>query len=297
MLKLFILYTLFIVSLSAESALEYDYETDIYYSNASVYIDLDKENENIDASNLSEIEIYTRLLRHTFSPNIFLIEASIHPMSLAGLYFRSEHEGLYKDLSYKDFNLIRSVTAGFEEPYSLSFFIGRMLKFNRKNEEHIGSNRAFIGYLTSIGDYSIKDNKAYYDKWINLEFKLKGTRDQKGENLDWSFRFGSRIHDNRNFTNSIYIGARRSRIDFNHNYLSWLYNSAFAFSLSSNATTFELIEAELILEKKFPSLWDKSMSFGLEIGYLYTGPNRYLGELQEEGINRHVLILRPNIKF
>ena len=284
-------------SLLADNPIEYDYELDAYYSNISAFIDLDRDNNITDATSFSETQIYTDLILKTFNPNIFLLEASVHPMGIGGLYFRQNHEDMYDKAKIQDFNLVKSVTVGFEEPYSLSFFVGRMMVFKNKKDDHIGKNRAYIGYLVTIGDYSIKDNLAHYDKWYNLEFKLKGTRDKQDRDLDWSFRVGTRIHQNTNFENSVYIGARRSSIDYKKSAWSFMYNNSFSTMLAVNAKSFKLSEAELMLEKKWPLSWSEKVSFGLGLGYLYNSGEKYSGALKDEGIDNHQLILRPNFKW
>lgn len=284
-------------NLFSESLIEYDYELDAYYSNVSAFIDLDRDNNITDATNFSETQIYTKLILNTFNPNIFLLEVAVHPMGIGGLYFRQNYGDMYEKSKIEDFNLVKAVTAGFEEPYSVSFFVGRMMVFKNKEDDYIGKNRAYIGYLVSVGDYSIKDNLAHYDKWYNLEFKLKGTRNSDDRDLDWSFRIGTRLHQNSDFENSIFIGARRSSIDYKKSAWSFIYNSAFTTMLAVNSKTFELSEAEIMLEKKWPISWSEKVSFGLGLGYLYNSGEKYSGALQDEGIDNHQLILRPNFKW
>ena len=284
-------------NLLGDDLIEYDYELDIYYSNVSAFIDLDRDNNITDATSYSEIKIYTDLLLNTFKPNIFLLEASIHPASMGGLYFRKNHESLYDKSEIENFNLVKSVTAGFEEPHALSFFIGRMMVFKNKQDDYIGKNRAYIGTLVSIGDYSIKDNLEHYDKWYNIEVKLKGTRNKKDRDLDWSFRVGTKIHENKDFVNNIYVGARRSSIDYKKSAWSIIHNSAFSVMIAVSAETFALTESELIVEKKWPLSWSEKVSFGLGIGYLYNSGDKYNGDLREEGIDNHQLIFRPNLTW
>jgi len=284
--------------LVAQDLIEYDYELDIYYTNVSAYIDLDRDSEVIDATNYDEVEIYSDLLLNSFTPNIFLVEAAVHPMGIAGLFFRQNNEEMYDRVKFEGVNWIKPLTAGFEEPYSLSFFVGRMLVFKNKEQDHIGKNRAFIGTLVTIGDYTIKDNRAYHDVWGVAEFKLKGTREKKDRDLDWSFRVGACVHDNNDFANTIYVGARRSSIDYKKSEWSFLHNSAFSVMLAVSADNFKLSDAELMLEKKWPlSSWGEKVSFGLGVGYLYMGDDKYRGKLGAEGIDNHQLIFRPNLKF
>ena len=302
-LKLVHLFVLLFLNatLYSEDLVEFDYEGDIYYSNVSAYLDLDTATEITDASDKSESEIYTKLLLKTFSPNIFLLEASVHPMSIMGIYFRRSNEGLYDSSSIQNFNLVKALSAGFEEPYSLSLFFGRMMLFKNAESEtqknRVGKNRAYIGYLLTVGDMSIKDNLAYYNRWINFEFKLKGTREKQDRDLDWSFRVGYKKNYNINFIDSLYLGVRRSSVDYKKSVWSRFYNTAFSSMVEVDANNFEVLNTEFTIEKKFPISWIEKLSFGLEIGYLYTSDNKYSGILRDEGATNHQLILRPNFKF
>jgi len=296
-MRFFIGMVLLYVSLFGEDLIEYDYELDIYYSNVSAFVDLDRDHNITDATNYTERQIYSHLVKQTFSPNIFLVEASFHPMSWAGVWYRKHYPEKYEKANINDFNLIKALTAGWEEPYSISFFFGRMMIFRNKTSRHIGKNRAFMGYLLTLGNKSIKDNLSYRDYWSNVEFKLKGTRELEQKDLDWSFRIGYRHHNNKDFVNTCYIGARRSSIDFKKSIWSLRYNSAFEALLEWSTHDFSLTKGELVLEKKWPLGYYKKLTFGLGIGYLYYGGNRYRGALKEEGVDKHQLILRPNLKW
>lgn len=292
-----ILLLFFSVSILAQDFIEYDYELDAYYSNVSAFINLDRDKKIEDASNDSEAELYSELVKKTFTPNIFLLEAALYPMPLLGLYIKDTYGYDYRHARYRDLNLVKAVTAGFEEPYSLSFFLGRMLVFKNRNSEHIGKNRAYIGYLFSIGDYSIKDNIAHKNRWFNAEFKLKGTREKTNQDLDWSFRVGAKINENKNFVNTFYFGARRSSIDYKKSALSIIYNSAFSTMLEFSAENFFMTSAEMMIEKKFPLKWSDKAVFGLGLGYLYNSGEKYKNGLKDEGTEDHQIIFRPNLKF
>ena len=288
---------IFVNSLEGEAIIEYDYELDAYYSNVSAFIDLDPDQEITNAIDMTERDIYTNLFLNTFSPNILLFEASVHPMGIFGLYFRAENEDLYTKANIQDTNFVKAITAGFEEPYGFSFFVGRMMVFQNTKEDRIGKNRAYMGYLITVGDSMIKDNVAYTNRWVNIEYKLKGTRIKEEVDLDWSFRIGTKINGNRDFVNTVYIGARRSSINYRKSVWSLLENSAFSTMLAVSSDSFEFTEAEMIIEKKFPLSWPQKMSFGLEVGYLYNSSEKYRGVLRDDGIDNHQLIFRPNLKW
>ena len=297
MIKKLLLLALCISFLYAEkNPVEFDYELDIYYSNVSAFLNLDRDKNITDGTHLTEKQIYTKLMRKTLSPNIFLIEASFHPMAWGGMWYRKNYPDKYTQATINDFNLIKALSAGWEEPYALSFFVGRMLVFKREDASHIGKNRAYIGWLLSIGNKSIKDNLDYRDHWFNVEYKLKGTRDLAQKDLDWSFRIGYRHHSNTDFVNTLYIGARRSSIDYKKPLMSLRYNSAFDIMLECDEVHFNLTKAQFIIDKKWP-IKRYNIAFGLGIGYLYYSGSRYQGALKEEGVDRHQLILRPNLTW
>ena len=294
--KVFFIFCL-VLSLKAENLIEYDYELDIYYSNVSAFIDLDRDHNVTDATNWSEYKIYSTLVKKTFNPNIFLVEAAFHPMAYGGMWYRKHYPQKYEKASINDFNFIKALSAGWEEPYSISFFVGRMMIFRNEKSRHIGKNRAYMGYLLTLGNKTIKDNMAYKDHWFNTEFKLKGIRELEDKDLDWSFRIGYRGHSNKDIANTIFIGARRSSIDFKRSIWSLRYNSAFESLLEVSADRLKLTKASLILEKKFPLNYLTKVTFGLGIGYQYLGQDRYGGALKDEGIDKHQLIIRPNLKW
>ena len=281
-----------------ENSIEYDYELDSYYSNISIFIDLDKDNEIQNYLKKSEFQIYKDLLTNSLHPNIFLMEAALYPIPLAGVYIKEKKTNLYQDLNYnKDSNYLRVLTAGFEEPFALSFFIGRMVVFKKKSLHRVGKNRAYMGTLFSIGSYTIKDNILHKNKWLNIEYKLKGTRDKEESDLDWSFRIGYKMNENHNFVDTLYIGARRSNVDFKATNYSLVKNSAFKTLVEVSAKDFSFTSAELTIEKKFPLNFLKKIVFGIVAGYIYTSPQKYSGHLRDEGVEKHQIIFRPNLTF
>lgn len=283
--------------LHSDDLVDFDYELDAYYTNVSAFISLDKDANITNATKYSEAQIYQELAQNMLHPNIFLVEAAINPMGLAGIYTRDKHEAFYNDAYVNQINVVRALTAGFEEPTSLSFFVGRMMVFKNKESDHIGKNRAYMGTLLSVGDHVIKDNILYKDYWYNVEFKLKGTRALDLSDLDWSFRAGATMHSNKNVADTVYIGARRSSLDFTQPTLSLIYNSDFNTMLAFTNDTLQLTEGRITIGKSFPVTWPAKVSVGLEIGYLYYSQEKYRGILKEEGIQNHQLIFHPNVKW
>ena len=290
---------LFFGTLVAKDMVEFDYELDAYYSNVSAFIDLDTKEETENALNKTEEEIYKDLATNILNPNVFLIEAAVFPMPVTGVYIRSQYDDFYNQAQLSPTtNLVKSVTAGFEEPYSLSFFVGRMLVFKKKAKNRVGKNRAYLGFLVSVSDKSIKDNVLYSNYTLNLEYKLKGTRDKETSDLDWSFRIGYKQNSNHNFVDTLYVGARRSSSDFTKDLWSVMYNSAFNVLFEVDKKNFNFTKGEFTIEKKFPTIvYGSKAVLGIVMGYIYNSNKRYSGALRTDGVENHQFVFRPNLKF
>jgi len=175
-----------------------DVELDPYYSNVGYYKSF-SDTPIKDLGEIDEINLYTHLLYSYQKAEFFLIEASINPLPIAGVYMKKNHPDIYKSADINnDFNYIESLTAGFEEPYAISFFLGNFVTFTSPKQKRNTNNKGFFGYLFSVGDKHIKDNEIINDNWFELEVKVKGDRKFEHSKLSYSFRFGTKVHNHPN---------------------------------------------------------------------------------------------------
>ena len=273
---------------------EFSLELDAYYTNASISQTL----TGTPVPNLgvmSEAEIYRYLLVRSFLPRTVSFEASIYPMPVAGVYLKSNHEDLYDagDIG-SEINVIESVTAGFREPYALSLFCGSLADFVEPGETRKGGNRAYIGYLVSYGDHHIKDNVLIADEWWEFEWKLKGDRDFENEKLNWSFRLGTRFHKNPDIADTIYLGLRRSNVDFKGAVFSWMKNSSATFTSEFSADDGRFLRQEVIFGKTYP-IESLHIALALDVGGIWQAGSTYAGALADQSVDNFVLVFRPNI--
>ncbi|MDD2499685.1 MAG: hypothetical protein PHN92_02570 [Geobacter sp.] len=273
-----------------------DWETDLYYSNVSLNIPLDGSPIPIVADK-GEFEIYSRLWLNSLVPRFMLVEASVMPLPLAGVALKEYARDFYgiADIG-RNQNVIQWLTAGFEEPYAFSVFFGDMVKFNKPGEERLSSNKGYMGYLFSYSNQHIKNNVLVPDHSLEAEWKMKGERSFKDEKLSWSFRLGAKVHENPNIANTLYVGFRRSNLDFRVNPFEFLRNSSFDVRWDIGAKTGNLLRQEYVLGKKFPiKSW--GVAFKLDAGLIWEDPSRYSGSLRDISASNFTLVLRPNIQF
>lgn len=273
-----------------------DWELDLYYTNISFNIPL-AGTPIQDLSGMGEPEIYSRLFVNSLRPRFLLLEAAVMPMPLTGVALQEYASGFYRsaDIGGSQ-NVIQWITAGFEEPYALSVFVGDMVRFSKQGEEHLSSNKGYMGYLCSYSNQHIKSNVLIPDDSLEVEWKLKGERSFRDDKLAWSFRVGAKLHDHPHIADTFYLGFRRSDLDFTANPIAFLKNSAFEVRWDVSTKTGALLRQEYVLGKKFPvKSW--GVAFKLDAGMIWEAPERYSGPLKDRDTSNITVVLRPNIIF
>lgn len=276
--------------------LEVEFEPDAYYTSLDIYLSVKKRTIPYIGEK-TEAEIYKALVSEAFQPSFLAFEASVNPMPCLGVYLKDHNRDIYDSARVSEsFNWVRALTAGFEEPYAFSAFIGNVVDFNTPDRKEM-KGKGHLGLLFSAGDYHIKDNELIYDNWREFELKLKGDRKSAVKKLNWSFRVGTKFHDNSGITDIVYISLRRSRVDYKPSYRSILNNSGFEYTFDMDARSLDPIRNYFFVDKKWPSE-KRRIAFAIAGGFVWESARKYSGALAA-GRERDNLqfIIRPNIEF
>ncbi len=272
-------------------------ELDPYYSDIGVNIPLtDKPIPTIKST--SEPVIYRNLVQGSLIPRYMLLEASVYPMPLLGTYLKSNQPDFYASgrVAKTGVNVLESVTAGFQEPWAVSAFFGNIAKIERPGEGRVGSNVGYTGYLVSAGAKHIKDNQMVDDHWLELEWKIKGKVDYPDMKMGWSFRVGSKLHDNPYITDVMYVSLFRSNLNMNLPFMSFGSNSSVEVKLHFSEVTGQIVRQEYIVGKKYPKIgWAYAPT--LDIGLIWASPDEYSGALRTSDQNTLTLVFRPSVEF
>lgn len=245
----------------------------------------------------SEKELYLTLLSRAYMPRFLVLEGSVNPLPYAGTYIKKHHPGFYEDAQVTgSFNWVQAVTAGFEEPYALSAFLGNVVDFSVEDRKDT-KGKGYSGLLYSFGSYQIKDNTLIRDDWWEAEWKVKGDLKTPDRKLSWSFRVGAKLHGNPGITDIYYLSFRRSRLDYTPERDSIFNNSGFEYTVDLKKNTFTPIRHYFFVEKKWP-IEGKKMAFALATGFVWESADKYSGELAAGRTSSSTqIILRPNIEF
>ncbi|MFO6419775.1 hypothetical protein ACLBKS_06200 [Hylemonella sp. W303a] len=278
----------------------FHYELDAYYSNVGADIALTDADEP-NGGHLEESEVYRRLFNDSFQPRLFLLEASVNPMPVLGTWYKRTHPDGYDNYDVgsaggNNFNLIDGVTAGFQEPWAISAFLGSSMKFRREGEDEKQSNRGYMGYLLSCGTQHIHNNVLIDDDWCELEWKLKGERTFREEELSWSFRVGLKEHGNPDIRDLFYVGLRRTNLSYTSKLLSFLNNANVEFLTEFARDDGHLMRQQIVIGRIFP-LSRYRVALALDVGLIYENSRKYSGALADSDADELTFVFRPNIKF
>ncbi len=274
---------------------EWEYEIEPYYTNIAYFKTLD-DTPIPELGERSESEVYSDLFRRSYLPRFILVEASINPMPVMGVLLKSEAaEDVYDKMTItQDLNLVEVATAGFEEPYALSLFLGNMVKYESADGSGVKS-KGFMGYLASYGHLHIRKNKLIDDRWGEFEWKLKGDQVLSDRKLSWSFRTGFKIHDNPLITDEFYVAIKRERLQEHGDVYSWIQNGGIEFKYRMDKDSGATIGQQLIIDKKIP-IKKKGWVVSLGVGFVRDTPKKYKGSLLVDK-SETAFVLRPSISF
>lgn len=230
----------------------FEYELDAYYSNAGIYYNL-ADKPIPDAGDKPEVEVYKELFYSSFIPRFVIFEAALFPMPSLGIFLKKNGESFYEEAHLgSDLNLVKALTAGFEEPYAFTLFLGNVIQFTSSNGKKERGNFGYMGYLLSVGDYHIKDNELIKDDWLEMELKVKGDQKFSLHKLNWSYRVGVKLHNHIDITDVLYLSMRRSRIDYKDSKNSILRNIGIEYTFQMDLRTLQPVRHYFLLEKKIP---------------------------------------------
>lgn len=284
----------------ARPGIEFLWDLDIYYSSVAVTFPL-SDKPVPDGGTMRERDVYATLFRNALRPRMLLLEASMYPLPALGAWLRANQPDTYDDFDVGEFsgdtlNVIEGLTAGYQEPWAISAFLGSEMIFSREGDRKRMQNRGYMGYLVSFGTKHLRSNYLIDDTWWEFEWKLKGEREFREEKLSWSFRVGTKDHGNPGVRDVLYLGVHRDNLDFGGPVLSFMRNSSVELMTEVARDNLEFLRQEVIFGKKFPvRRWHVAAQ--LDFGVIFEDQGKYSGELARQQVDDVTIVLRPNIDW
>ncbi|MBL7075140.1 hypothetical protein ISS37_07875 [candidate division KSB1 bacterium] len=283
---------------------------DPYKSHTSFYQDLVRDRA-LEIWTEEEGKLYRDLLREVMIPQFMLVEFTLYPLPFWGAWLERDYPRLFNRFHfYSDVNLLRMVSSGYEQPYSLSFFLGDILTFydilDFQNWKLKYRGKGIIGVVLTVGNQSFLDSWLFKDYWVQLMGKMRGVRvigSGAGE-FSWDFKAGVKLHQKGELPDVLILSFRRRRMDPGAPKFTPGQNCRWEYEMQFPLRDFgpkrPLTKLLLSYGKMFPIhlFWD--MQLTLDVGILFERKrtfDRSTGLILADEIVVSQFFVRPSIEF
>jgi len=283
---------------------------DLYKPFASCFLNLKRHQPPVALQQGEEIDIYKKLGRQIFFPGYLLFQTTAYPLSALSSYLETDYLNSFNKFQLiNDINILRSIGAGFEEPYAFSVFLGNILflaYYDSYQAKRKQSGSALAGFLITTGRHQIYNNIYIHDKWYQFELMLIGNLNEpRIRRLSWNFRVGAKLHENRLLRDVFTLSIERSHTDWRQSGWSFAKNSVIKYQghfpmpnkEDKNPSASQLFS----YGKKFPlSLFNKKVFIILSVGFRWERVRYYnhdLKQFDDTPSNQFIWIIQPNIEF
>ncbi len=283
---------------------------DLYKPFASLYFNIKRYQKPVVLTQGNEAEIYSRLGRQLLLPKYVLFQITGYPLSAISSYYETDRYVSYQKFTFfDDINILRSIGAGFEEPYAFSLFLGNvlLLAYSDGTETKLKqSGSALAGFLISHGRHQIYNNIYLHDSWYQIELMLIGNlKEPNKRRISWNFRIGAKLHQNDFIRDTITMAIERNHTDWQFKGWSFAKNSVFKYAAHVPSPTptnkFPATSQLISYGKKFPvTLLQKKVFFILALGAKWEWIRWYdhsLNRFDENATSQLTFLIQPNIEF
>ena len=187
----------------------------LYRSYHTIYVDLDPTPE-FYLWDENEFHLYRRLMVQSLKPGFIVFEVTGYPLASLSAWMEEKQEGFFSFFTFgEDFNVLRSLGAGVQEPWSMSLFVGQLADFWEVTEEEeiVRAASGASGLVITGGLYQLFDNCFVPSNWFRLEWKLKGEGDRGSKKQKWDIKVGYRNYGISEIANCLTFVFSRLRID------------------------------------------------------------------------------------
>ena len=238
-----------------------------------------------------EVRLYRDLLLKSARPKVFLLEATVYPMATTSAWIEAENNRLFHALDLWDgFNLVRSLGAGYQEPWSVSAFLGQLATFWDMNDrdELVVAATGVAGLVLTTGFHQLFENAVVPGGWFRIEWKLKGAGSEEDRQRSWDLKLGYRWYGLPGVGNTAGITLTRQKTEKGSLDLSLGRNSLLAVELQLPAKNPLGGPSRVVLEygKFFPA---GKRLVGVKAGYLYENRSRYDAVAKEFSAEKAIL--------
>ena len=247
-----------------------------------MYVDLDPTPE-INLWDENEFRLYRQLMIRSLKPGFIAFEMTGYPLASLSAWLEEKQGEFFSSLTLgEDFNILKSLGAGVQEPWSMSLFIGQLADFLEVTgkEEVVRAASGASGLVITGGLYQLFDNCFVPSNWFRLEWKLKGEGKRGSKKQEWDIKAGYRNYGLPDISNTVSFVFSRLRADRSDTNWGLTKNSLSMVDLQVPISGFDSGFSRILVSygKIIPF---KGKFVGLKIGFGYENRRKYDRETKE----------------
>ncbi|RLD16066.1 MAG: hypothetical protein DRI36_06205, partial [Caldiserica bacterium] len=252
------------------------YKLDIYYSYLSFILN---SKERIVYGNPYELGFYFKQIKKSLKPSQILVEFSFYPVAYFSYLIR--RTDYYDNFEItENFHILKSLSAGYEEPWAISFLFGNVWAFKHPKIKNRYQGVGYMGFLFSFGNKQIFSNMMYKSGWFQVEWKVKGIRYTFFQKFKWNFHLGVKFQSSNLIKDTLYFTVYRDNTLFVSSYKkAILPNLSIKLKTELSVRDLSFISQYFLIGKKFRF---KKEFFIVEFGFLYQKKRKFEFETLEE---------------
>ena len=273
----------------------------VYKTYASLFVDLDKKEEVILWEE-DEFGLYRELAIRSVKPGHVLLEITgyLFASFTASMEDRKNEEYHKFDIG-ENFNLLKNFSAGQQEPWSASLFLGQLATFwdLDENDYLIVAATGVSGLVLTGGLYQLFDNSYVRSNWYRIEWKVKGGGSSGANKQSWDLKTGYRNYGLSEISNTITLVLKRKKTKKTRFDWRVFHNSmtSIEFELPTTGTKEGFSRVYGAYGKYFPFL---KRLVGIELGVLFEKRREYDSVKEKFGAEKErfwEIFLKPVVVF
>jgi hypothetical protein len=270
-----------------------------YRSYASLFLDLTRKDEFL-IWHENEVQLYRDLVRRSFQRDYLVVEATGYSVAALSAWMEAEQNARYRQFDIgSEFNLLRSLGAGYQEPWSMSVFLGQLLTYwsTDDQDELFIAARGAAGLVATGGLHQLFDNSVVEGPWTRLEWKVKGQGSEGPRERYWDLKVGHRWYGLSQIPNTLTLTLERGRTDRMRFKWNPEQNNVTLLQLQLPTTELRSGLSRVLFEyTKFVPV--RGILVGLKVGFLYENRKPYDATKESFAIDKEKtweLVIQPMV--
>ncbi len=271
-----------------------------YRTYQNIYLSFYEPND-IDIWDNDIKALFRNMINKSVRPRFLLLELTEYPLAWLSVIMMRDNGSLYRRFTVSDeINLIRSLGAGYQEPWSTSVFLGDISTYWELDDEFNlqVAARGISGFVLTAGHNQIFQSRLVKSDWWRLEWKMKGEGNPGRRKRFWDFKAGYRDYGIPEIPNTLTLFSKLHNTDKNQKGWQLTANYSWTIELQLSSKNLSDLTRVYIDYTKYKSIG--KLLLGIRLGWLQEHFPEYdiqTDTFLEAWKHTNQIILQPQLIF